>query len=175
MGLHQPRVASKRVGHSGHRCPVHERRQPHERKEGPDERSIERIHQTQPRADRRSCSSDLGARRSAFGVGVGALAASQARTGGRRHLLPGAGSATETSPALARSQVIDGGNVPRSNANRGHSARTSFLTLRREQILQIIEWIDPMSAATTQQRVDHRSPLPGLRMSNERMRLSDHG
>ncbi len=44
----------------------------------------------------------------------------------------------------------------------------------RKRILQIIEWIDRMSAATTQQCVDHRAALSGLRMANERIRLSEY-
>jgi len=37
----------------------------------------------------------------------------------------------------------------------------------REQILQIIKWIDSMPPATAQQRVNHRAPFTGLRMANE--------
>ena len=37
----------------------------------------------------------------------------------------------------------------------------------REQILQVIERVDPVPTATAQQRVDHRAPFASLRMSHE--------
>jgi hypothetical protein len=37
----------------------------------------------------------------------------------------------------------------------------------REQILQIIKWIDPMPTATSQQGVDHRTPFASFRMPEE--------
>ena len=37
----------------------------------------------------------------------------------------------------------------------------------REQILQIIERVDPVTTATTEQRVDYRAPFSRLRMAHE--------
>ena len=37
----------------------------------------------------------------------------------------------------------------------------------REQILQIVKWIDPVAATTPQQRVDDRTTFPSLGVPNE--------
>jgi len=37
----------------------------------------------------------------------------------------------------------------------------------REQIFEIVEWIDPVTPTTGEQSVNYRAPFPGFRMADE--------